>query len=186
MSTDPVPGGQPETVSPAVALRSSLSALIEESKALRTDVHGAEAARKRANVINLGVLLLLASFVGLLLLLNWQNNQLAHQVNQTNKQIADCTTAGGKCYQQGSQRTGTAIGDIIRAELYMAECSRMYPGEAGPGYDRKLEACVYGRLLAASKARDQASATPTPSPVPSPVPSVSVSPAAPSPSGSTR
>lgn len=154
----------PAAQTPAEALRGSLSDLIEESKRLRVDVHGAEEARKRASRISLGVLALLCLFVLMLLAVAWQNNQLAHQVNETNLQLADCTTPGGKCYEEGRKRTSAVLADVIRAQIFMAQCARLYPNEAGPTYDRKLEHCVYERL-----------ATPAAKPSPSPSPMVSPS-----------
>lgn len=143
---------------PAAALRKSLTDLIAESQALRTDVHSAEEARRRASQINLALLGLLILFVGLLGVMVWQNNELAHQVAKTNATMADCTTPGGKCYQQGTARTGQAIQEILKASVYMAECSRMFPGESGPAFDAKLEACVNEKLR---KAREAPTPTPT-------------------------
>jgi hypothetical protein len=80
--------------------------------------------------------------------------------------MADCTTPGGKCYEDGRSRTGNAISDILKVNLYMAECARLKPGESGPGFDAFLERCV-GDKLASSHASD---ATPTPAPVPTPEP----------------
>lgn len=145
---------------PAVeTLRSSLADLIAESQALRKDVKTAEDARRRATAVNLALMGLLTLFVGLLLVVGYQNNQVIHKVNVTNQQLADCTTPGGKCYQQGQVRTGQAISDVIRAEIFMAQCARLYPNESGDAYDRKLEACVFARL-----------AGPTGRPTPTPTP----------------
>ena len=162
MPIDPESADREVSQPTARTLDSSLAALLSESQKLRTDVHGAEEARRRATAVNLGVLLLLFLFVGLLLVLGWQNNRLAHQVAKTNSTMADCTTPGGKCYQQGSERTGNAIASIIRAQVYMAECARLWPNESGVQYDTKLEACVYARLAEAA-AKDRA-ATPSPTP----------------------
>jgi hypothetical protein len=153
-------------MSPAVAeLRTNLKDLITESQALRTDVHSAEEARRRATRVNVALLALLTLFVGLLLVVTWQNNRLIGQVEETNTLMADCTTPGGNCYQQSAKRTSNAISDIVWASVYMAQCSRLYPGEVGPGYDRKLEACVTERLRKAAQER-QPPAAPTPSPTP--------------------
>ncbi len=130
------------------ALRQSLTALIEESQALRGDVHTAEAARRRANHINFGVLGVLVIFVMMLMGLVYQNNQLSTQVADTNKRMADCTTPGGTCYAEGNERTGRAINDIVRASVFMSQCARLWPGESGPEYDKKLETCVAQRLAA--------------------------------------
>lgn len=142
-------------------LKSNLTDVIAESKALRRDVAAAEAGRKRANAANLALLAMLLILVGMGIIITWQNNNLVYTVNRTNSQMADCTNPGGKCYAEGTVRTAHAINDIIRAEVYIAECSRLYPGESGPAYDRKLEQCVYGRLA-------QPGTSPSTSPNPSP------------------
>jgi hypothetical protein len=162
MSAEPSTGATPAATTPVATtpvadLHGELAALIDEAQALRTDVRSAEQARRRASQINLGVLILLIIFVGLLMAVTWQNNRLSHEVAKGNARIADCTTAGGKCYDDGKKRTGSAIGDIIRAEIFMAECARQWPGESGPTFDRKLEACVAQRLT-------NANATPAPTP----------------------
>lgn len=155
-------------VPPSVAhLRQSLTDLIAESQALRSDVHRAEAARRRITVISLALIAAMIVPLVILLVLVVQNNGISREVHDTNEVIADCTNPSGKCAQQNSRRTGEAIGDIIRAEIYMAQCSRLYPGESGPEFDRKLEKCVYDRLAAFAAQRAQGTAGPTPTPGPS-------------------
>lgn len=155
-------------VPPSVAhLRQSLTDLIAESQALRSDVHKAEAARRRITTISLALIAAMIVPLVILLVLVVQNNGISREVHDTNEVIADCTNPSGKCAQQSSRRTGEAIGDIIRAEIYMAQCSRLYPGEAGPEFDRKLEKCVYDRLAAFAAQRDRSPAGPTPTPGPS-------------------
>jgi hypothetical protein len=157
----------PAPVSPAVtALGRSLSDLVAESQALRSDVQVAEQARRRATVVNLALLGLLVLFVALLGAVSWQNNRLIEQVEKTNSTMADCTTPGGRCYEEGSRRTSGAINDIVWASVYMAQCSRLYPGEVGPAYDRKLEACVTERLQQAAEGRQNQPPPSTPSPSP--------------------
>ncbi len=150
---------------PAVEqLRASLSALIAESQALRQDVHGAEVARKRANQINLGVLALLALFVALLVAIGWQNNQVIQRVDDTNDQVASCTTPGGACYEQGRTRTDGAVSAVVRISIYVSQCGRLYPGESGPEYDVKLQACVMDRLRQAQQAGPSVAPQPSGSP----------------------
>lgn len=160
MSTDPpIRRGTP-AASPVESLLASLEA---ESQALRADVHSAEQARKRSNQINFGVLLVLALFVGMVLVIGWQNNQVITQVQRTNNAIADCSTVGGTCYEEGRKRTAEAIGTLTRISIFVSQCARLFPGEVGPEYDKKIEACVMDRL-----AKAQAAATPSPRPAPDP------------------
>lgn len=149
--TEPI---EPAAASGVHALSASLSELVAESQALRTDVRTAEATRRKENRINLVVIIMLTLFVVLVLVVAWQNNRIAAETRTTNDRIADCTTAGGRCYEDGKQRTGAAIGNIIQAEIALGECSRLYPGESGPAFDQKLKACVYSRI--------QPSPTPSP------------------------
>ncbi len=146
---------------PAEALRQSLADLVAESKNLRGDVAKDAAERRRANRLNLAFLAVITGFVLGSVILVWQNNHLSHQVNDLTQQMADCTTPGGNCYTKANERTGSAIADIVRAEIYMAQCARLFPGESGPSYDTKLEACVYERLADPARKRSPA---PSPSP----------------------
>lgn len=145
-------------------MKANLAAVIAESQALRNDVKVAEAGRKRASAIATALLALLVVLVGMGIVITAQNNQTVHKVNEVAQQMADCTTAGGHCYQQGNERYSQAIADVIRAELFMAECARLFPGEVGPTYDAKLESCVYGRLAKAAAERANPPRNPLPSP----------------------
>lgn len=142
-------------------LQESLRDLIAESQSLRLDVHTAEVARRRNALVNLGVMMLLVIFVVLVFTVSWQNNRIGKQVRDGNDRIVDCTTAGGKCYQEGNARTGQAITAILRADIYVIECSRLHPNESGPAFDAVIEKCVTDRLAAAA-------AGPSPAPAPSP------------------
>lgn len=160
-------GGQPSASTVAATqLRQSLAELIGESQALRTDVNAAEQARTKASRLNLMMLVALCVPILLLLALAWQNNRLARELHDTNERIADCTTVGGKCHTEGGRRTAGAIQAVIDAELFIAQCARLYPNESGPTYDRKLENCVADRLAAVTP-------LPTPTAVPAPQPTTS-------------
>ncbi len=140
-------------------LRRQLDSILDEAQRLRGDVHTAELARKRATKINIVVLAVLAGFVGMLLAIGYQNNQLATQTSKTNAAIEDCSTPGGKCYEEGQARTAAAVAALTKISIYVSQCGRLYPGESGPEYDAKIERCVAERLAAA-----QAGAVPQPSP----------------------
>lgn len=139
--------------SAAEVLRRDLQGILAEAQSLRADVHRAEQARKRATTAMVAILGVMAIFVALMVALGWQSNLVLTEVKDanvqaadTNARIADCTTPGGACYESGRQRTSEAIHDIIKVSIYMAQCARLFPNEAGPEYDRKLEACVTSRL----------------------------------------
>lgn len=157
-----VPPATPATVD---GLRSSLTDLIAESKALRADVHSAEALRaqkiaqiRRESLINLAILAGLALFMMIVLAVAYQNNQIAKDTKRNADLIADCTTAGGRCYESGRARSGEAVGTLQRIQLYIVECSRALPVREyppGPRFDRPFETCVTAKLR-------------TPAPAPSP------------------
>ncbi len=170
--TSDVPGGKPlGQVSPAVAaLRESLTLVLDESRALRVDVAAAEEARRqeerttrRTGHINMVLTVVVAVLVALVLAIGWQNNRLATDVADTNKIMVDCTTPGGRCYEQGRVRTDSAVSSVVRISVFVSQCGRLWPGESGPDYDRKLEQCVAAKLAQAV----QRTPAPTPAPAPS-------------------
>ncbi len=128
-----------------------LEDIIEESRGLRGDVRQAERARRKASAFNLAVLIVLAVALLAVAGLGWQNNQLAERQNETNRRMADCTTPGGRCYEESRARTSGAIATVVRISVYVSQCGRLYPGESGPEYDAKLEKCVAGKLATASE-----------------------------------
>lgn len=138
----------PDAAQSVESVRQSLKELLDESERLRVDIKANEAQRRKENYVTMAVGTLMALFMLLILVVAFQNNQIAADAKATADRMADCTTAGGKCYEEGRTRTSGAIGDIIKASVYMAECSRLHPGEAGPAFDRSLEACVESRLKA--------------------------------------
>lgn len=168
MSVEEPAHGSPATVASLgtglEAMRNHLAAVIAESQALRSEVKTAEAGRRRSTTIGLALMALLVALMVMAVIVTWQNNKVVREVDETNSRVADCTTPGGSCYQQANTRTGQAIADIIRAEIYMAECARLYPGAGGKQYDERLEACVYGRLAESEAARSGLSPSPSPSP----------------------
>jgi type II secretory pathway component PulL len=160
--SDPPTRNRPAAPAPpatAETLTTSLNDLLTQSEALRADVHAAETARRRATFINSVMMALLVVLVGLLVVVTWQNNRLTERVSETNARMADCTTPGGACYEDGRARTRQAISDVVRVSVFVAQCARLYPGEAGPEFDAKMEKCVSERLVAAQ-------ATPSVSPTP--------------------
>jgi hypothetical protein len=155
---------------PVAALSHALATLSAELAALRDDVKADMRARIRKQHSIVVALAVLAVVMILGIILSVQTNRIAGDARTTNERMADCTTPGGGCYREGQRRTGEAVGDILKASIYMAECSRLRPGESGPAFDAFLERCVADRLAAAE---------PTPGPAPGPTvrPSLPGSPA---------
>lgn len=144
----------PERPGSVTALTELLRAIHALTEGLRADVAKAERARRRANSLN-RALLVVAIIVGLSVgLIGWQT----YRVNAT---IADCTTAGGRCYEESRSRTTGAVGSIAQISVFVSQCGRLWPGESGEEYDAKLATCVAERIKAA---QDAAGARPAPAP----------------------
>lgn len=154
----------------AAALESRLAGLIAESAALRTDLKGSEAQRRKENLISMASGVLIIIFIALVLAVATQNRAIAEDARQsaleakkTSDIIADCITPTGKCYRDGSKRTGGAVGNIIKAEMILKQCDREFP-TSEPGYNT----CVTTRLAKLLPAA--ATTPPVPAPSKSPAP----------------
>lgn len=144
----------PHVETPAEELRRTLAAVVAEAAALRADVLAAKESQERearlrrrenrTTMVGIGVL---SVFMLGVLGVAWQNNQIARDTRSTNAQIVSCTTPAGACFKDGQARTGQAVGDILKASIYMAECSRLRPGQSGPAFDTFLEQCVADKLV---------------------------------------
>ena len=107
--------------SPLARLADTLSVLPEGIASLRADVHAAEDARRRANRLNTFLLVVAVLLVAVVAVVGWQNNRLATAVRDTNAHIADCTTAGGDCYEEGRERGGEAITAVVRISILVSQ-----------------------------------------------------------------
>lgn len=141
-------------------LDSRLAALIAESQSLRSDLKTSETQRRKENMISLATGLLAILFIGIVLAVAVQNRSIANDARvsadnakHTSDIIADCITPTGHCYQDGSKRTGGAVGNLIKAQLIIADCDRHNPSD-----DKAFNACVAAGLKRAFP--------PTPAPVP--------------------
>lgn len=128
---------------PPSGVASSLEAVLAESRRIREDAAAERVAQRRFNRIMAGTVAGLLIVVLLLV-------GVAFQVKRTNDAIVSCTTPSGACAKQGKEQTGRAVGDILKASIYMAECARLHPGESGPAFDRFLERCVAEKLAASN------------------------------------
>lgn len=163
----------PDHLPVSATLGEYLSKISVDAESLRIDVHNAEQARRRATAVSFVLMCVLGLLMLFVLFVANQNNAIADQTRQTNARMADCTTPGGTCYTEGAKRTGEAIGSILRAQIALGECTRLYPGEAGPAFDEKLRECVYDRITH-DPGPAVAPATP-PAGAPSPQPATSAS-----------
>lgn len=143
----PLPRNNPLAVD---ALDSRLAGLIAESAALRTDLKSSEAQRRKENLISMAVGVLIIIFIALVLGVAIQNRSIsndaatsAREAKRSADVVADCTTPQGKCYQDGTKRTGGAVGNLVRAQIIVAECDR-----ANRASDSAFKACLATRLKA--------------------------------------
>lgn len=145
-----------------------------ESERREAEAQAAVAAARRQNRFVLALLTVVAVLVAFLLtvvvqnrLRSNQNSEILRQTALTSARIADCTTVGGACYEQGVARQSDAIRTLVRAIIYVAPCSQI------TDTDEELEDCVMRRLLESSPApgvtpAPGASVTPAPTPQPAP------------------
>lgn len=106
-----------------------LSALLGESQRLRADVRERERRQRRLMaVIGIGVVLCLVLVGGVMVLLV-QGRQRGNDTRSllrtnavTNERIADCTTAGGKCYEEGVKRSAAFIQLLLQGQKQIALC----------------------------------------------------------------
>jgi hypothetical protein len=126
-----------------------LAPLVSEARDLRAVVAADGAARRKENQRLLALFLALAAMVLLLLVVVVQNRQRSSENSEilrksaeNSAQIKDCTTVGGKCYQEGARRTGAVLEELRRTNVYIAQCSRVTKTDA------ELEKCVDAKLAA--------------------------------------
>lgn len=153
--------GPDRSLAAAELLSDSLSGLLTHVSGLRSDVRASDEARRKSNRIYFSALAMISVLVLAVLVIGYQNNKLAHEVRRTNTSISSCLTPGETCYERGRQRTEGAVSAVVRISVFVSECGRLWPGESGPDYDRKLEACVLERIQrAAAQPSPSSSATP--------------------------
>jgi hypothetical protein len=93
----------------------TLKQVIEEAKAVREIARIAEKARTRLVLVVLAV-----ATLGVLLLIGVLWIGVSNQ--NLSRTIADCTTAGGTCYEQSRSRTTSVIDQVIDAQIATIEC----------------------------------------------------------------
>ena len=118
----------------SLALTRSLDEVIRESKALRRDVDASrEQARHASRTMLTGIAVLGMGLVVLMVVAILGGRTArdarasADEARATSRLIADCTTPTGKCYADGSKRTGGAVSNIFKGQIAMTECSYLHP-----------------------------------------------------------
>lgn len=87
-------------------------------------------ARNRRDRLHLVLLVVVAVMVAGLATLGIQNRQLNDGNAEILRSIRDCTTEGGGCYEEGNQRTGQVIQQLVSAQFDIAWCVKVTPTKA--------------------------------------------------------
>jgi len=139
---------------------------------LRTDVHLRAVQQRKATRIALAAMMVALLLLGIQLAILIQNRERANESRalirdnySASQQIADCTTAGGKCYQESSKRSAAAVQQLLLGQKAIALCSQASDTTA------ELDECIDKALAAMMRPAPSSSPAPTPGPVPTPSPS---------------
>lgn len=133
--------GRRESGDALYELRRALERVADVSRGVRGDVAEANRVRRRDNTVTLVLAAVIVLLLAGALTLTVQNAKIARQNREISRQVADCTTAGGRCYQEGQRRTGEAVADIARMQVLVEVCGSQ------PGVDTvaEVQRCVQQR-----------------------------------------
>lgn len=123
-----------------------LDRVITEAEGVRGDVAAANRIRRRDNRVTHAAAVVIVLLLVAAIVLTAQNQRLARQNTDLGRQnqriselIADCTTEGGTCYEEGRRRTGDAISEVVRANIAVQQCAERVSPDL-------LESCVSDAL----------------------------------------
>lgn len=124
--------------------------LIEQANELTAAVHqdGLDRRNENRRILGVAVVLLLLLVLNVSVLFqnrhrSAQNGQIIRNSAATSEQIADCTTVGGRCYQQSQKNTQAILSQLLVVNTYVVQCAKT------TNTDDELNACVASRLKAA-------------------------------------
>lgn len=92
--------------------------------ALRGDVALFARRQRTVTQIAAGAALIALVFLVLIFVLLVQLGHLQHAGRSVGRQIADCTTPGGSCYQRNQAQTGKAVGSINQVTIIVGRCAK--------------------------------------------------------------
>lgn len=120
-----------------------LNALLSESQRLRADVRERERRQRRLMALIAAAVVVCLVLVTSVVVLLVQNRQRGNDTRTllrasiaTNERIADCTTAGGKCYEEGGKRSAALIQLLLQSQKQIALC------QASTDTRNELEKCI--------------------------------------------
>jgi hypothetical protein len=139
--------------------------LIEQAEELTAAVKQDGVARRKENkrilAVAVALLVLLVLTVAVLLQnrsRSIQSGQILRNSAATSDLIADCTSPGGKCYQESQKRTQGVLAQLVEINKIVAQCAKV------TNTDDEMDTCVQARLKALpGKATPAPTAGPTPS-----------------------
>jgi hypothetical protein len=121
--------------------------LLEESRRLRADVVARSETQRKFTRMALAAVVVTIMLLGIQLTILLQNRRTSAETRavirenaSTSQQIADCTTAGGRCFEEGSKRSAERTQGQIRAQTEIAVCQRFSTTED------QLRKCVSSAL----------------------------------------
>lgn len=133
-----------KTMATANELMHGLADHVKElTKVVQLD--GLDRRRQMRLVIAVGLALLLLLMLNVTVLFqnrnrSLQNSQIIRNSAVTSQQIADCTTAGGECFERNQRNTVKIMRQLLSSNLYIAQCAKT------TNTDSELEQCVMQRL----------------------------------------
>lgn len=152
------PAAAPDVQASMLGLRQTLEQVVAESAAYRHEVDEfkkaqelkdakRDAQRKRENSVAILVAIAICIPIVIMLGLLLQNLGIARdartsaaEAKRTADTIEDCIVPTGKCYKDGSKRTGGAVINLARINEAIAICERT------TGTVQALEACITARF----------------------------------------
>jgi hypothetical protein len=140
---------EPEHPPPAPTIAEMLGAFQQEAAATRVAVEERLLVLRRIYIGLTAFVAVTAVLVALVLVILVQNRQTSAKTRSaitTNAKlsatIADCTSVGGKCYEQSQANLRKTIALLMESNKAIAECAR------STDTDRQLDACVNAKLAA--------------------------------------
>lgn len=165
MSDPRTTAGTAGTTTPEAALKDLLGTFQAEAAATRAAIDVHENNRRRQNQWALAIISVMAVIMLMVLGILLQNRQKSDQSRQilrnnavVSQQIADCTTAGGECYEQGRKQSAAAIQQLIQSNVIVAACARK------TSTDAELTRCVEVGIAGLLQPSPGVSAEPVPTP----------------------
>lgn len=131
----------------AEAIHEMLRPFRDEAEATRQAIEDRSRTQRRINAWVIGLVAVIGVMVVLMLWMLVKDGQRRAQSRELLKnnadlsaRIADCTSVGGKCYEQGQLRLKGAIIQLTETNKAIVLCSKTTDSDA------ELDACVQARM----------------------------------------